>query len=196
MFAYCNNNPANYSDYTGTVSASIFFPVCDGGVVSPTKQPLRKVEEYILAAGLEFGVDPAMIATVIAVERTYNVDLLDLADVPAGLLGIDTSVGYGQVRISTAQLVENENYIEASSSRWNRIMRLRDKKTNIRYVAAYLAYVRDIWVLQDPDFEQHPDIWWTIYNTGKIQAHPNPGPGLLSDEANLFYAYYELLFKQ
>ena len=136
---------------------------------------------------------PAMIATVIAVEQTYNVNIFDLADLPAGVLGIDTSVGFGQVRISTAKLVEDANYIEASQNHWSRIVRLMDKRTNIRYVAAYLAYVRDIWILQDPDFEKHPGIWWTIYNTGKTSAHPNPGPGLLSQEADMFYTYYAWL---
>ena len=150
----------------------------------------------MIEAGLEFNVDSAMIATVIAVEQAYNVNIFDLADVPAGWLGLDTSVGLGQVRISTAQLLEEANYIESSQSRWDRISRLRDTKTNIRYVAAYLAYLRDIWILKDPDFEKHPDIWWTVYNTGAINAHPNPRPGDLGAEANVYYSYYVWLLGQ
>ena len=196
MFAYCNNNPVCNADLSGEAPSNVIFPVCLGGNGLRKKQPLLQVEEYMIEAGEEFGVDPAMIATVIAVERAYNVNILDLGDVPVGLLGGDTSVGFGQVLISTAQLVEDANYIEKSRSRWDRIWRLVDKKTNIRYVAAYLAYVRDIWVLQDPDFEKHPDIWWTIYNTGKIAAHPNPEPGILGAEANAYYSYYEWLFRQ
>ena len=196
MFAYCNNNPVCNADLSGEAPSNVIFPVCFGGNGPKKKQPLLRVEEYMIEAGLEFGVDPAMIATVIAVERNYNVNIFDLADIPAGLIGVDMSVGFGQVRISTAQLVENANYIEKSCSNWDRVWRLSDKKTNIRYVAAYLAYVRDIWMLQDPDFEKHPDIWWTIYNTGWIQAHPNPKPGLLGDEANMYYDYYKWLFGQ
>ena len=196
MFAYCNNNPANSADYTGTVPANVNFSVCWGGNGAKNKQPLTQDEEYMLDAGLEFGVDPAMIATVIAVEQAYNVNIFDLADIPAGLIGVDTSVGFGQVRISTAQLVENANYIEKSCNNWDRVWRLSDKKTNIRYVAAYLAYVRDIWILQDPDFEKSPGVWWTVYNTGTTQAHPNPGPGLLGEEAEIYYSYYKWLFGQ
>lgn len=194
MFAYCNNNPVNYADALGHAPSTAILPVCFGGSGSQKERALTQDEMYMLDAALEFGVDPAMVATVIAVEQAFNVNIFDLADVPAGLIGIDTSVGYGQVRISTAQLLEDTNYIERSSSRWDRVWRLSDKKTNIRYVAAYLAYVRDIWILQDPDFEDHPDIWWTVYNTGKLTAHPNPGSGVLGVEANIYYSYYERLF--
>ena len=194
MFAYCNNNPICSADFTGLAPSKVIFPVCIGGNGTRNKPTLLRIEEYMIEAGKEFGVDPAMIATVIAVERANNVNIFDLADVPAGMVGIDTSVGMGQVRISTAKMLEDANYIEKSRNRWDRISRLADKETNIRYVAAYLAYVRDIWILQDPNFEQHPDIWWTIYNTGKTQAHPNPAPGALGDQANIYYSYYKWLF--
>jgi hypothetical protein len=194
MFAYCNNNPVNKADYSGAVAEHIIYPVCFGGNGPQNKQSLTQDEEYMIDAGLEFGVDPAMIATVIAVEQNCNVNIFDLADIPVGLIGIDMSVGYGQVRISTAKMLEETGYIESSGSHCDRVWRLADRKTNIRYVAAYLAYVRDIWILQDQDFEEHPDIWWTVYNTGRISAHPNPQPGLLAVEAGAFYSYYHWLF--
>ena len=192
MFAYCLNNPVNSYDPTGNASYNVFYKVCCGGASTHRSQ----YEQYILEAGQEFGVDPAMVATAIAVEQANNVNIFDLADVPAGLIGVDTSIGVGQVKISTAETVENANYIEKSQNHWDRVWRLTDRKTNIRYVAAYLAYVRDIWIQQFPGFERHPDIWWTVYNTGRLNAHPNPAPGLLGAEANTFYAYYSWRFGQ
>ena len=196
MFSYCPNNPVCSIDATGCAPSSVVMPVCFGEGGSQRRPQLTQAEVYIYRASEEFGVNPAMIATVIAVEQAYNVNIFDLADIPMGLLGMDTSVGYGQVKISTAELLENQQYIEKSRSRWDRVWRLTDKKVNIRYVAAYLAYVRDIWVEQCPYFETRPDIWWTIYNTGNINAHPNPAPGLLGNEANAYYSYYSWLFGQ
>ena len=194
MFAYCGNCPVNKADYSGTIAEHIIYSVCFGADWTQKKRPLTQDEEYMIEAGLEFGVDPAMIATVIAVEQTCNMNYFDLADIPVGLIGIDMSVGYGQVRISTAELLKEACYIESSGSHWDRVWRLADRKTNIRYVAAYLAYVRDIWIIECPNFEKQPGIWWTVYNTGKTEAHPNPGAGLLAEEASAYYSYYQRLF--
>lgn len=150
----------------------------------------------MLEAGWEFGVNPAMIATVIAVEQNNNVNILDAADGILGCLGFDTSLGLGQVKLSTAKMLEDKGLIDRSNSRCDRIDRLQDNKTNVRYVAAYLDYLRDIWMKYDTDFDQHPDIWWTVYNTGKTKAHSNPKPNQLGKAAKIYYSYYDILFSQ
>ncbi len=196
MFAYCNNNPVMYSDYNGMYISRPYYT--DGnGPINPNfirNSALTEDEEYVLSASKEFNVDPAMIAAVIAVEQIYNYDIFDMADTPLAIIGVDTSIGIGQVKVSTAILMEELGYIEKSSNYLNRIARLNDVETNIRYVSAYLAYMRDVWIIYVPDFEQRPDIWWTTYNKGATNAHANPGSNELGFAASLLYDYYSSKF--
>lgn len=62
-------------------------------------------------AGAYYGVNPAIIAACIFTEQVTNVNVLDsLTDVPAYFA--DTSIGIGQVKVSTAKMLEDNGYIQ------------------------------------------------------------------------------------
>ena len=50
--------------------------------------------------------------------------------------------------------------------------------------------MKDIWEEEFPEFSSRPDIFWTVYNTGKTTAHPNPIGGVYSKEAEEIYNRY------
>ena len=73
---------------------------------------IRANRQYILHASSIYEIDPQTLAACIYVEQSRNVDNKDYyLDWTAGALGLDTSLGIGQVKISSAQLVEDEGYI-------------------------------------------------------------------------------------
>ncbi len=118
-----------------------------------------------------------------------------------GFYGVNTSVGLGQVRMSTAEFLEEKGYVikvEATEGGWNvpfigfvngtvtmaREKRLEDNRSNCIYVAAYIKYFQDTW--QDDEFPSianRPDILGTLYNIGheSVQPHSNPGSNSFGD---------------
>ena len=159
--------------------------------------------QNIIDAANYFGVDPQVVAGVIFAENSENVNNLDKLTDWTARLGIDTSVGLGQVKMSTAEFLEQEGYIKettATDGNWgiaydgdslsSRYDRLMDERINCFYVAAYIKYFQNTWVDEFPTIAERPDILGTLYNVG--QREPNPEP-----EANLFgrnvMNYYDLV---
>ena len=180
MFAYCRNNPANKTDLSGRRDESAVDEI---------------IEEYsseIIAAGEEFDVDPVAIAVCIYAEQVLNYDwkdeLFDFA-----LWRFNTSIGLGQVRVETAQMLEDSGYIEKTEGDfslfyWNpRKQKIASKllreSENIRYVAAYLRYWIDKWE-HTYDISGKPEILATLYNLGENANAPNSSP-----RANSFGEY-------
>ena len=57
-------------------------------------------------------IDSKLIAAVIYTEQANNMNFLDvLTDGIGGFYGIDTSIGIGQVKVSTAKLLEDKGYM-------------------------------------------------------------------------------------
>ena len=172
MFVYCLNNPICRIDLYGNVSEEA------------AKEKIEENKEEIIAAGKEFNVDPAIIAACIYVEQVLNVNWMDsLSDLLC--YSFDTSIGIGQVRVSTAILVEDNGYMEQSQGFYaNQLYisreevvatTLADDKANIRYVAAYLAYWQDRWS-DTLDISNMPEILGTLYNLGDNANEPNTSP--------------------
>lgn len=70
--------------------------------------------DAIKNAGKYYGVNPAIIAACIYTEQITNVNIVDsVTDVPAYLA--DTSIGIGQVKVSTAKMLEDSGYIQKTS---------------------------------------------------------------------------------
>ena len=103
---------------------------------------------------------------------------------------MDTSIGIGQVRVSTARDLEDKGYMEITTalayydlessyiymSRNSRIAsKLTNPETNIRYVAAYLRYWQDTWYTTH-DISDRIDILCTLYNLGDNANKPNSDP--------------------
>ena len=166
------------------------------------------VVENINKAAEEFGVDPKLIAAVIYTEQANNMNFRDvLTDGIGGFYGIDTSIGIGQVKVSTAKLLEDKGYMpktRAEEGGWSlpifgfvsgtitmaRSKKLKDDATNIKYVAAYIKLIQNTWEKEYPAIVNDPKIVWTLYNTGylgKNGPHSKPKGGALSDYAMKSY---------
>jgi hypothetical protein len=134
-----------------------------------------------------------MVAGVIYAENALNVNGLDTLTDWLGFYGLDSSVGLGQVKMSTAKFIEDQGYINKAdetegawhvplvgdvhgSTRMAREKRLENDKINTYYVAAYLKYFQDKWMDAFPEITQRPDILGTLYNLGHQTTHPNSDP--------------------
>ncbi len=168
MFAYCNNSPANRIDSQGATSEEA------------ADELIEDNKDAIIAAGDEFGVDPAIIAGCIYAEQVMNVDWIDtLTDVPC--FWADTSIGIGQVKVSTAILLEDAGYLPKTEGHWYSprslqvALKLTNEEYNIRCVAAYLKYWTDQW--EDTlNIARKADILGTLYNLGDNAREPNTSP--------------------
>lgn len=142
---------------------------------------IRANRQYILHASSIYEIDPQTLAACIYVEQSRNVDNKDYyLDWTAGVLGLDTSLGIGQVKISSAQLVEDEGYIQFDADDYPGFIdtgimsRLADDEINIMYAAAYLKYQQDQWIDVAPQIT-NPELLGTLYNLG----HEERGKGIL-----------------
>ncbi len=154
------------------------------------KRASNLIQNYtpiIKDAAREFKVDPVITAAVIYQEQSTNVNFIDkLTDYIGGLLGVNTSIGIGQVRINTAKSLEeyysdlNPLYKEKGFVNSNivRVERLKDPLTNIRYVAAKIKISINRWKEAGCNIENKPDIIGTLYNiedvSKPIKPHANP----------------------
>ena len=141
----------------------------------------------IKAAAQEFRVAPAVVGAVIYQEQATNVNFVDtLTDYIGGLLHLNTSIGIGQVRINTAQELEDiyhelkpeTNLSLPTDDTFVRVERLKDPYTNIRYVAAKLRFSQERWGRKEFDISDKPEILGTLYNiedvANPIEPHANP----------------------
>ena len=173
-------------------------------------------------AGLYYGVNPAIIAACIYTEQTTNVNIIDhLTDV--ALYFADTSIGIGQVRVSTARMLEDNGYIAKTEYKtmevygnnisiiWNTpgysngtahannrneaiAKRLTVESENINYVAAYLRYFQDRWKNAYPKIDGDTAILATLFNQDEIRSpHPKPVPNPFGNQAKKEYDYMRQL---
>lgn len=152
------------------------------------KRAAQLVELYapiIKAAAKEFDVDSVLVGAMIYQEQSTNVNFIDtLADTIGGIIGLNTSVGIGQVRVNTARALE-ERYpqlvpevVFSSDDNFARVERLKDPFLNIRYVAAKVHFDMAHWRNAGIDISEKPEILGTLYNTQDvaqpITPHANP----------------------
>ena len=120
------------------------------------------------------------------------------------------SVGLGQVRMSTAEYLEENGYIPEASAKeggWNipiigfiygtetmtREKRLENNKWNIMYVTAYIKAIEDYWIEAYPNISSDPGVLGTLYNQGHnfSTPHGNPQPGPFGEKTEYFYELME-----
>ena len=176
-YTYCYNSPLRYLDRTGNVSEE------------EAQNIIKENSEYIIKYAEIYDVDPQIVAGCIYVEQITNVDWKDSFDSAIAIVtGLDTSIGIGQVKVSTAKLLEDEGYVEKTEGRkWyeylfsgiNRndkiAMKLENNEKNISYVAAYLSRQIDVWEGEYPEVSQNIAVLGTLYNLG----HEIRGEGIL-----------------
>ncbi|MBE7052211.1 MAG: RHS repeat-associated core domain-containing protein [Ruminococcaceae bacterium] len=181
-YVYANNNPIKYVDPSGLRSKEAADKI------------IKDNASYIISAAQNFGVNPGILAATIYAEQRLNVDWKDdYIDGIVGFYGMDTSIGIGQVKISTAKLMEDEGYmpkISQTDAGWNvpiigfvhgseqmaREKVLEIPELNIKYAAGYLKYFQDEWEAVYPDIDGKTDILATLYNLGHKQTSPNSNP--------------------
>jgi hypothetical protein len=196
VYHYAGNNPVKLTDLDGKSSEK------------NTVKLLHDNAQNIIAAGKEFGVDPVVIAACIYGEQRLNVNWIDhLTDRAAFFL--DTSVGIGQVKISTAKMLEDSGYIEKTSSYIYSAMlieisreeaiadKLLNPETNVRYVAAYLKYWQDRWSEAYSDIDNDIGVLTTLYNQGeKNKPHSSPKPNLFGEYAERNYEHIKMILEE
>ena len=174
-YAYCNLRPVKLKDPTGYIPEDA------------AEDLIRENAQYIIDAAEEFGVDAQILAGVIYTEQVLNVDWIDTCTDWLGSTGlVDTSVGIAQVKMSTAESVEEAGLMEridaevygfvVISHHKLRYARLCDNETNIRYAAAYLKQLTDAWQPSYENVAKSPSILGTLYNIGVGNPHSNPEP--------------------
>lgn len=94
-----------------------------------------------------YEVPEATYMSVIYAERLHNINEFDRADFTRAHLGYDASVGFGQIKISTAEWLETHYGdllpFNISSNRTTLIDRLNAADTNIAYSVLYCHVIRD-----------------------------------------------------
>jgi len=112
-----------------------------------TRQYIEKHLTEICEYCLYFDIPEAFYISVIYAERLHNVNEFDRADFTRAYLGFDASVGFGQIKISTAEWLEThyEDLLPfcISSNRTALIDRLNAPDTNIAYSVLYCRIIRD-----------------------------------------------------
>lgn len=217
LYTYCYNNPVVYMDITGNQPIKPQPLPTPKPTIKPTSAPkpqpgpaptskskskskatkiIIKYRKEIKTAGKRYSVDPAIVGGCIYAEQKRNVNFVDTLTDWVGFYGVvDTSIGIGQVKVSTAKMLEDKGYVskaKATDGGWDiplvgfvhgtRTMaiakRLENDKTNITYVAAYLRYWVDDWKSIYPKIGKKPAILGTLYNLGDNAkgANPNPKP--------------------
>lgn len=188
-----------YDNITNNTNKVSFLPATDWREASDI---IRRNATAIKNAGAYYQVNPAIIAACIYTEQITNVNVIDhLTDLPAFF--IDTSVGIGQVKVSTAKMLEDKGYIEKTiyshsyqdwhaqgyikkdvwyapaygyveGSREKAIAyRLTNESENINYVAAYLRYFQDKWKPYYPEIDGRTAILATLFNQGEVREPHN-----------------------
>ena len=210
LYVYAMSSPIRYLDYSGSVSKEAAAEV------------IKANSAYIISAGKEFGVNPAILASVIYAEQVLNVTYTEkIEDAAQAILGLDCSVGIAQVRISTAEKVENNGYISKTtntiaskymytipiigkqvystdviSRKDNIYNKLKDNETCVRYAAAYIAMIQDIWKDAYSEIDGRTAIIATLYNVGengKKGPNANPKSNEFGDFAKENYYYMKEL---
>lgn len=115
-----------------------------------------------------------------------------VSDRPLGNLGLNPSIGLGQVRVSTLTMLMAKGYLPSLDSYSFNAMGvdltgfltndqkytslLSNDQYNATAVAAYLQYLIDTWKGEYPNIANDPAILGTLYNLGHEKTTPNSAP--------------------
>ena len=130
----------------------------------------------------EFRIEPVILSAVIFVERTENYSWEDSAlDNLLAYNGLNSSIGFCQVKIKTAYWIEaqyndtnsilfpgKEFYakMKKSNSTQKLVEKLNNDTVNINYAAAYIRTMMSRWEKTGFSINDKPEILGTLYSTG------------------------------
>ncbi|MDE3058729.1 MAG: hypothetical protein KGJ59_12310 [Bacteroidota bacterium] len=195
------------------VVSFLFIGVAFAG--SKEERVVKEIAEHqvlICNAAYAFNLSPRLIASVIYAERFLNYNWEDaLLDGLFAESGYNSSVGFAQIKVTTAFWIEKEVHntlslyylgneaatrIPRSTSRPELIHRLFNDSMNIFYSCAYIAMIEQRWekagaFLSD---QNKTGIIATLYSLGIIRfdgtervPHPNPQMNHFGETAQKFY---------
>ena len=196
-YSYTKNNPLTLIDTEGSYW---LFPK------TRASNDIRNNRQNIVNAANQYqDVRLEMVASVIYQER-YNangVNPLDSYDVPLGYLGVDTSIGLGQVKISTAKMLVDKGYISRESvgmennRNYSYVNALQNNEYNSIFVAGYLQYLIDNWKGEYSEITNDIGVLATLYNKGVGEPHSSPGPSPeFGEKAQANYDHVKSLLKE
>jgi hypothetical protein len=192
----------SFYNFVKTFFALLFIVV---SLVSAHDKDRRILDELverksvILHAAKTVGISPRIVASVLYAERYLNYNWDDeILDNVLAQSGYNSSVGFGQIKITTAFWVEQElnnsiskyylgnavaSQILRSATREKLIKKVTNDSVNILYCAAYLAMVQYRWKSAGIFLPMNVEagILGTLYSLGVINSngeertpHPNP----------------------
>ncbi|HEX2868159.1 MAG TPA: hypothetical protein VHO03_14030 [Ignavibacteriales bacterium] len=140
------------------------------------------LESKINKASLLLEIDPRILKAVIYTERTMNFDWEDEAfDNILARIGLNSSLGFCQVKLKTAYWIEHQmnipesifypgdkfkGVLNVSKSPEELIVKLNSDYQNILYAAAYIKIMLTRWSKSGFPIDNKPEIIGTLYFAG------------------------------
>src|SRR3989338_2377081 len=148
---------------------------------------LQPYKDYIFSAAEHFKVDPYLLAAILIDEIIRLAPFEEVRDkVAIEVLGVDFSVGIGQVTIETARGLIRNGYYNPNPkdsaldkqhinkvSRQHTLTYLKDPKHNVYFAAAKIRSLIDEWKSR-ANIDILPAIIATLYHFGHKVPHPYP----------------------
>jgi hypothetical protein len=168
---------------------------------SETMKKLEAKKSLIHNAAVKFDVNESYLKAIIYVERTMNYDWKDDAlDEILAASGLNSSLGFCQVKLKTAYWIENQlnnaesefypgdkykGLLKISGSPKEIIKKLYNDSLNICYAASYLRIFQSYWKKSGCPIDNSPEILGTLYSSGPYyiggrlrKPNKNPKPNL------------------
>ncbi len=168
----------------------------------------------IKSASSKFKIDYKALCAVIYTERTLNYNWEDKAlDNVLAEVGLNSSIGFCQVKIKTAYWIENQlNYTQSkfycgekykhilcvSNSPEEIIRKLNNDSLNILYAAAYIKIMTNQWEKAGCAIDKKPDIIGTLYSTGLFnidgaerKPNRNPSPNEFGKKVKMSFGLFK-----
>jgi hypothetical protein len=144
-----------------------------------------------------FGINPAILKSIVYVERTLNFDWKDDAfDTHLAQSGYNSSIGFCQVKMKTAYWIELQlsdstsdfypgkqfhGLLPISKSPGEIIKKLQNDSLNIMYAAAYIKIMQRYWKKAGYPIADRADILGTLFSIGLFDnkgevRRPNANP--------------------
>ncbi len=169
------------------------------------EEALKKINErmeFIKIASDKFNINYKILSAIIYVERTLNYDWRDDAlDVIIAEAGMNSSIGFCQVKLKTAYWIEKQlntsesiynpgnqykGILKISTSPEELILKLTNDSLNIFYAAAYIRIIQSRWEKEGFLLDDKPEIIGTLYSTGLFYRDGKERTPRMNPDANGF----------
>jgi hypothetical protein len=183
-----------------TIFIAVYIFSCNFTVAKNPDSTLSKIltkKNIIEKICKEFNIDMKTLSAIIFVERRENYTWEDDAmDEYLAQVGLNSSIGFCQVKMKTAYWIENQlidtnsiyfpgqayfGKLQISKKPQEIIDRLKNDSLNIMYAAAYLRIMNSRWEKESYPINNRPEILGTLYSTGLFykngdERKPNNNP--------------------